>query len=94
MNTYPVKFKVEADPSHKGGYILRYVHIADLVPNESPLKVVFEDGVKLEGAFLRAGLYLRSSPGENPGQEPMPDPEQNYEVNDQMMRAIGFNFPS
>jgi hypothetical protein len=94
MQSYSVKFLTLPDPSHKGGFILSYDKVMKLSEDMSPLRVVFEDKVKLEGAFLKAGLYFHSFGKEDTAREVMPDQDQNYEVNDQMMRDIGFDIPT
>jgi hypothetical protein len=94
MNTYQVRFKTHHDPRHPGGYILQYVRVGDITHEESPLKVIFPDKVKLEGAFLKAGLYLHSFGTQDTGRDVMPDADQDYEVTNQMMRDIGFDIPA
>ncbi|WP_433967674.1 hypothetical protein [Tunturiibacter gelidiferens] len=94
MNTYQVRFKTHPDPQHPGGYILQFQRVGDITHEESPLKVVFPDKVKLEGAFLKAGLYLHSFGTRDSGRDVMPDPNQDYEVTDQMMRQLGFDTPA
>ena len=92
-NTYQVRFKTTPDPNHKGGYILQYERVGDITHADSPLRVTFPDKVKLEGAFLKAGLYLHSFGKSDTGRDVMPDPDQDYEVTNKMMRDIGFEFP-
>jgi hypothetical protein len=94
MSGYQVKFMTQSDPNQKGGFILRYDRVGKLSEDISPLTVIFEDKVKLEGAFLKAGIYLHSFCKEDTGWEVMPVPDQNYEVNDAMMRDLGFIFPA
>ena len=91
MNSYLVRFKTHPDPKNPGGIILRYLRATDITHEEIPLKVTFPDKVKLQGAFLKAGLYLRAYGHPDQDRDVMPDPNQNYEVNDQMMRDIGFD---
>ncbi|MBB5342176.1 hypothetical protein [Tunturibacter empetritectus] len=94
MNTYQVRFKLHQDPEHPGGYLLKYQRVIDITHEENPLKVVFPDAVKLRGAFLKAGLYLHSFGTQDTGRDVMPDPNQDYEVTDQMMRDLGFDIPA
>ena len=94
MNTYLVRFKTHPDPEHPGGIIMQYLRVTDITHEEIPLKVVFPDKVKLQGAFLKAGLYLHSFGQPDTDRDVMPDPNQNYEVTDQMMRDIGFDIPA
>jgi hypothetical protein len=73
---------------------MHFEHVGDITHVDSPLKVVFEDEVKLAGAFLNAGLYLHSFSHPDPERDVMPDPEQNYEVNNDILRKLGFDIPS
>jgi hypothetical protein len=92
-NTYQVRFKTTPDPSHKGGYILQYERVGDITHVDNPLRVTFPDEVKLAGAFLKAGIYLHTFGRPDPERSVMPDPNQNYEVTNKMMRDIGFDIP-
>jgi hypothetical protein len=93
MNTYQVRFKLHPDHEHPGGYILQYQRVIDITHEENPLKVAFPDAVKLRGAFLKAGLYLHAFGTQDTGRDVMPDPNQDYEVTDQMLRDLGFEIP-
>lgn len=92
--SYQVRFKAKPDPKHTGGYILRFSQIGDITHDESPLTVTFEDQVKLMGAFLKAGLYLRSYGTIDPGKDTLPDPNKTYDVTDEMLRDLGFDIPA
>ncbi|MBB5317252.1 hypothetical protein [Tunturibacter empetritectus] len=94
MNSYLVRFKTHPDPQNPGGIILHYLRATDITHEEIPLKVTFADKVKLQGAFLKAGLYLHAFGHPDTGRDIMPDPNQDYEVTDQMMRDIGFDVPA
>jgi hypothetical protein len=93
MNAYQVRFKTHPDPEHPSGIIMQYTRVGSITHEESPLRVVYPDKVKLQGAFLKAGLYLHSFGHEDPGRDVMPDADQNYEVTDEMMRHLGFDIP-
>jgi len=93
QNTFQVRFKTTPDPNHKGGYILQYERVGDITHVDSPLRVTFPDEVKLAGAFLKAGIYLHSFGEADPERSVMPDPDQDYEVTNKMMRDIGFDIP-
>jgi hypothetical protein len=92
-NTYQVRFKLRPDPSHTGGYILQYERVGDITHVDSPLKAVFRSLVQIEGAFLKAGLYLHSYGQADEERDVRPDPEQDYEVTNKMMRDLGFDIP-
>jgi hypothetical protein len=92
-NTYQVRFITQPDPGHAGGFIMRYEQVGDIAHVDSPLKVVFEDEVKLEGAFLKAGIYLHSFGQADPERDVKTDPEQNYEVTNDTLRKLGFDIP-
>ena len=94
MNAYMVRFKTHPDPSHPGGIIMQYERVGDITHEASPLRATYADKVKLQGAFLKAGLYLHSFGHEDPGRDVMPDPNQDYEVTDEMMRQLGFDIPA
>jgi hypothetical protein len=94
MNAYQVRFKTHPDPTHPGGIIMQYERIGDITHQASPLRVVYADKVKLQGAFLKAGLYLHAFGHEDPGRDVMPDPNQDYEVTNEMMRHLGFDIPA
>ena len=94
MNAYQVRFKTHPDPTHPGGIIMQYERVGDITHEASPLGVTYPDKVKLQGAFLKAGLYLHSFGKSDPGGDVMPDPNQDYEVTDQMMRDLGFEIPA
>ena len=94
MNAYMVRFKTHPDPSHPGGIIMQYERVGDITHEASPLRVTYADKVKLQGAFLKAGLYLHSFGQADTGRDVMPDPNQDYEVTDQMMRQLGFDIPT
>jgi len=93
MNAYQVRFKTHPDPSHPGGIIMQYERVGNITHEEIPLRVAYADKVKLQGAFLKAGLYLHAFGHEDPGRDVMPDPNQDYEVTDEMMRHLGFDIP-
>jgi hypothetical protein len=67
MQGYSVKFMTQPDTNQKGGCILSYDKVIKLSADMSPLRVIFENKVKLEGAFLKAGLYLHSFGREDTG---------------------------
>ena len=94
MNAYQVRFKAHPDPTHPGGIIMQYERVGDITHEASPLRVTYADKVKLQGAFLKAGLYLHSFGKSDPVGDVMPDPNQGYEVADQMMRDLGFEIPA
>ncbi|NYF50414.1 hypothetical protein [Tunturiibacter gelidoferens] len=94
MNTYQVRFKTNPDPSNPGGIIMQYTRVGDITHEEIRLRVAYADKVKLQGAFLKAGLYLHSFGQEDPGRDVMPDPDQDYEVTNEMMRHLGFDIPA
>jgi hypothetical protein len=94
MNTYQVRFKTHPDPTHPGGIIMQYERVGDITHEASPLRVTYADKVKLQGAFLKAGLYLHSFDSPDSGRDVMPDSDQDYEVTDQMMRQLGFDIPA
>ena len=94
MNTYLVRFKTHPDREHPGGIILQYLRVTDITHEDIPLKVIFPDKVKLQGAFLKAGLYLHSFGHMDTARDVMPDPNQDYEVTDEMMRHLGFDIPT
>ena len=93
MNAYQVRFKTHPDPTHPGGIIMQYERVGDITHEASPLRVTYADKVKLQGAFLKAGLYLHSFDHADTGRDVMPDQNQNYEVTDEMMRHLGFDIP-
>ena len=93
MNAYQVRFKTHPDPSHPGGIIMQYERVGNITHEEIPLRVAYPDKVKLQGAFLKAGLYLHAFGHEDEGRDVMPDPNQDYEVTDEMMRHLGFDIP-
>jgi hypothetical protein len=93
-NAYQVRFTTRPDPNHSGGIIMQYERVGDITHVDSPLKVVFEDEVKLVGAFLKAGIYLHSFGQADPERHPKPDPEQDYEVTNETLRILGFDLPS
>ena len=72
---------------------MRYKHVGDITHVDSPLKVVFEDEVRLAGAFLKAGIYLHSFGQADPERDVKPDPEQSYEVTNDTLRKLGFDIP-
>jgi hypothetical protein len=92
-NTYQVRFITQPDPGHAGGFIMRYEQVGGITHVDSPLKVVFEDEVKLAGAFLKAGIYLHSLGQADLERDVKPDPEQNYEVTNDTLRNLGFDIP-
>jgi hypothetical protein len=93
-NTYQVRFITQSDPEHSGGLIMRFEQVGNITHVDSPLKVLFEDEVKFAGAFLNAGIYLRSFGQADPERNVRPDFEQNYEVTDDTLRKLGFDIPS
>jgi hypothetical protein len=93
-NAYQVRFKTRPDPQHPGGIILQYQRVIDITHVENPLRVTFPDRVKLQGAFLKAGIYLHSFGKEDTGLDVMPDPDQDYEVTNEMMQQLGFEIPA
>jgi hypothetical protein len=90
-NTYQVRFITQPDPRHPGGFIMRYEQVGDIAHVDSPLKVVFEDEVKLAVAFLNAGICLHSFGQADPERDVKPDPEQSYEVTNDTLRKLGFD---
>ena len=93
MNAYQVRFKTHPDPAHPGGIIMQYERVGDITHEASPLRVTYADKVKLQGAFLKAGLYLHKFGQADPEKNALPDPNQDYEVTNEMMREIGFVIP-
>jgi hypothetical protein len=94
MNAYQVRFKTHPDPTHPGGIIMQYERVGDITHEANPMRVTYADKVKLQGAFLKAGLYLHSFGHLDTGRDVMPDPNQDYEVTDEMMRQLGFDIPA
>jgi hypothetical protein len=92
--TFQVRFKTKPDPNHDGGIIMQFEQIGNIAQVNSPLEVVYQDEVQLAGAFLKAGIYLRSSGKADPDRNPMPDPEKHYEVTDDNLRSLGFEIPT
>jgi hypothetical protein len=93
-DSYQVRFKSQPDPKHSGGYILTFSQVGDITHDESPLKVIFDDQVKLVGAFLKAGIYLHSYGTLDSGKDVLPDPGKTYDVDDAMLRDLGFDIPA
>ncbi|WP_158944588.1 hypothetical protein [Granulicella sp. S190] len=89
-----MKFKTQPDPEHPGGYLMRFTRVINITHEEGALQVRFPDKVKLQGAFLKAGLYLHSFGHADTGRDVMPDPNQDYEVTNEMMRDLGFDIPA
>jgi hypothetical protein len=89
-----VRFKTLPDPKSPEGFLLTFETVGDLVRDVNPLTVAFNTKFDLESAFLAAGIYLRDLSYPDPERSPLPDPEQDYEVNSDVLRKIGFDIPS
>jgi hypothetical protein len=92
--TFLVRFKTRPDPDHEDGIIMQFEEIGNIAQVNSPLKVVYEDEVRLSGAFLKAGIYLHSFGRPDEERNVMPDPEKHYEVTDDNLRNLGFDIPT
>jgi hypothetical protein len=88
-----VRFETLPDPKNPEGFLLTFETVGDLVRDVNPFTVTFKTKFDLDSAFLAAGIYLRDLSYSDPERNPLPDPEQDYEVNSDVLRKIGFDIP-
>jgi hypothetical protein len=93
MQTYQVQFHIFPDPDNPEGLILRYETVGSLIHDANPFAVTFKNKFDLDAAFLAAGIYLRDITHPDPERSALPNPSQNYEVTNDLLRKLGFDLP-
>jgi hypothetical protein len=88
-----VRFKTLPDPKHPEGLLVTFETVGSLVHDVNPLTVAFKNKFALDSAFMAAGIYLRDINHPDPERSAFPDPEQDYEVDNDALRKIGFDIP-
>lgn len=88
-----VRFKTLPDPKNPEGFLVTYETVGSLVRDINPLTVAFKNKFELDSAFMAAGIYLRDATHPDPERSALPDPEEDYEVNIEALRQIGFDLP-
>ena len=88
-----VRFKTLPDPKNREGYLLSFETVGDLIQPVNLPTIAFKDKFSLDSAFIAAGIYLHELSQPDPERNPLPDPEEDYEVSSDVLRKIGFVIP-
>ncbi len=93
MQSYQVKFRCEPDPKNAAGIVMRFEKTEDLTHQPNPFTATFRSETELDSALIEAGIYLHSFGHADPERDVRPNPEQSYEVTDEMLRKLKFDIP-
>ena len=93
MQSYQVKFRCEPDPKNAAGIIMRFEKTEDLTHQPNPFTAIFRSTSELDSALIEAGIYLHSFGHADPERDVRPNPEESYEVTDEILRKLKFDIP-
>lgn len=93
MDSYQVRFTCSPAPDNPEGIVMRYERVGALTQSPIPYSVTYRSIIALDAAFIAAGIYLHKFGEADPERDPRPDPKQNYEVTDDLLRTLGFDLP-